>query len=634
MAAFMSCGSPEGIGGARPELRESGSCDPSTAESGEVGARGAGANQHQVKLGGAPAERKAARGEPDFEEAQEDGDHARRRALRAGLRPPEHKPRHQPDGHRGELLDLALPILPWLALLGLLAGCVEPPPTEPPVLEPYGRWSEVLPTGCSDPLDGFDRFTEQSEARGITPDPDIAALGPPGSATGVSVLAVDGDNDGDVDLFFPDPNGLPQTFENDGTGHYSQVVQEPTEGFGAAPIGGMIALADVDGDRLPDLVGGTGGILVFARNLGGLRFDALRRFYTDDTPGQAVSVSLAMGDVDGDGDLDLAVPRNHPVGGDPQTGSTDQVFLREGDGWTLDQELMPADEPGLALVTAWTDYDRDGDRDLLILSDLGDSGRPPTALYENQGGGLSNVAPALGADLAVSGMGVDASDLNGDGRLDYCLSDVGPLKCLLSVEGGFVEGAQGLGLTSPAVDGVWSGWSLDLVDLDNDGFEDVVVAAAPPSNVQRELDVQPDGWFRGGANGFVEVGTQLGLASEDYHWGVASADLDGDGFAEVVMFGDTVQAWWNTCGAGAWLEVQAVGDEANSMALGAMVEVQTGETVRVREVHGLRSQGQTPWLRFGLGDVDVVDRITVTWPDGSTSEVGGVETRRRVVIAR
>jgi enediyne biosynthesis protein E4 len=519
-------------------------------------------------------------------------------------------------------------------LLLLLAGCPSTAEVVEPGVEPYGEWDEVLPRACDAPIEGFDRFTEQSVQRGITPDLDIPAAGPPGQAVGVSVLALDGDADGDVDLFFPDPNGLPQTFENDGAGYFTQVPQVDSPGFAPAPVGATIGLADVDGDRLPDIVALTGGVIVFAENLGGLTFAPLREVHIDPQSQQSVSVSMSFGDLDGDGDLDLAVPRNHRVNGDPMDGSTDRVYLRDGGTWTLEMELMPDDEAGLSLVTAWTDFDRDGDVDLLALSDLGNIGRPPTALYRNDDGELTNVAPTVGADLAMAGMGVDVADLNGDGRLDYCMTDIGPVRCLMSSEDGFIEGAAAMGLQSPDVEGVWSGWSADLVDLDHDGRLDFVVAAAPPPNGQAELDVQPDGWFRGVDGGFEEVGTGLGLADEDYHWGLATADLDGDGFAEVVVSGDSVKAWWNSCGEGAWIEVELVGDAANSMALGALVEVDDGTQVRLREVHGLRSQGQTPWLRFGLGDVDVVPRITVTWPDGAVSEVGGVPTRRRIVLTR
>lgn len=519
-----------------------------------------------------------------------------------------------------------------LSGLALLAGCIEPVDVPDPAPTPYGEWDEVLPRPCDSPHEGFDRFTDEAEARGITPDLDIPTLAPPGQAVGVSVLAVDGDADGDVDLFFPDPNGLPQVFENDGEGYFSLVPQLPTSGFAPAPVGATIALADVDGDDLPDLVAMTGGVIAFAENRGGLQFSALREVHIDMEVNQAVSVSVSLGDLDGDGDLDLAVPRNHRLEGDPMTGSADRVYRREGGTWTLAEELTPGGEPGLSLVTAWTDFDRDGDLDLLALSDLGNIGRPPTALYRNDGGALANVAPEVGADLAMSGMGVDAADLNGDGKLDYCLTDVGPVKCLLSSEEGFVEGASALGLGTPPIDGVWSGWSADLVDLDNDGRLDFVAAAAPPANEQGELEEQPDGVWRGVEGGFEEVGAELGMDDRAYHWGLATADLDGDGFVEVVVSGDSVRAWWNRCGDGAWLEVELRGPPENRMALGALVELDDGSSVRLREVHGLRSQGQTPWVRFGLGDVDVVPRLTVRWPDGAVSEIGGVPSRRRVIL--
>ena len=75
--------------------------------------------------------------------------------------------------------------------------------------------------------------------------------------------------------------------------------------------------------------------------------------------------------------------------------------------------------------------------------------------------------------------------IQSDGLLDYCMSDV-RIHCLLSDGyGGFVRGANQLGLvlnpevlpnassdwTSDSQTSInWSGWSLIIEDLDNDGF--------------------------------------------------------------------------------------------------------------------------------------------------------------------
>ena len=89
----------------------------------------------------------------------------------------------------------------------------------------------------------------------------------------------------------------------------------------------------------------------------------------------------------------------------------------------------------------------DGDLDLLALSDLG----PPSAFWRNDGlvdGVVQWVddGASLGAALEIAAMGIDSADLNRDGVLDYCISDVGPPRCLLSDGlGGYVEGAHALG---------------------------------------------------------------------------------------------------------------------------------------------------------------------------------------------
>ena len=89
----------------------------------------------------------------------------------------------------------------------------------------------------------------------------------------------------------------------------------------------------------------------------------------------------------------------------------------------------------------------------------------------------------------------------------------------------------------------------------------------------------------------------------------------------------------NQCGDGAWLEIELIGPRENSQGFGAQVEVDDGERVHLREIHGLRATAQGPSrLHFGLGGVDVVPRVTIRWPDGETSEAHDIGSRRVITV--
>jgi hypothetical protein len=41
-----------------------------------------------------------------------------------------------------------------------------------------------------------------------------------------------------------------------------------------------------------------------------------------------------------------------------------------------------------------------------------------------------------------------------------------------------------------------------------------------------------------------------------------------------------------------------------------------------------------PEAHFGLGEHEVIDQVTIRWPDGEVSELGPMQTRQRLTVTR
>jgi hypothetical protein len=552
-----------------------------------------------------------------------------------------------------------------LIVLGSALAACEPTPTT------FSRSSGELPEGfeagpevvCAEPWDDFLRLEEQGAARGLTETMPAWTLG---RSFDAGLVAHDFDGDGDVDLATTAAGDPPAIYSNDGTGHFT--LQDPPSGWSEnvrdRAFSNMAAV-DLDGDRLPELLMTGLGAVVMLPNLGDMEFGAPETLWEVDwSDGPPFVASINAGDVDGDGDLDLILAISHllPEGlfnnhDEPPSGMPpadfDRLLLNTGDGFEEVMSLSPAGEPGRSQLALFTDRDGDGDQDILIGSDIGGP-FPPSAFYRNDGPGdgsaptLVNDAPALGADLAMSAMGVAVHDLNQDGTLDYCMTDVGPLRCLLSDgEGAYVESGLYLNLQAEEAErpDLWSGWSLEMVDLDNDGALDAVATGGDPEPEQEEANGQennpssydhPDSLWRGQPDGrFEDVTSAAGFGHTDNHFGMAAADFDGDGFRDIAIFGsDGPPLYWaNRCGSGAWLEVELVGSPPNTEAYGARVSMTAAGRTWIQELTNLRTKGQGPSrFAFGLGDVDRIDRLTVLWPDGTESQASDVPVRRVLTV--
>lgn len=235
---------------------------------------------------------------------------------------------------------------------------------------------------------------------GIAPDTDR------GNSNSSSWVDIDGD--GDLDLYVVNFQGDDFLYLNSGLPSYNLIrtpVPSLTPGTELSIHGTWV---DFDSDRDMDLFVGNAGTQndYLYVNEGGLAFT--RRVLAD---GRS-SLGASWGDYDGDGYMDLFVAN--------YLGQTSILYHNGGPpGFALSPQaatVLPAG-PANAVGSAWGDVDNDGDLDLLVANDNGES----ETLYLNSGPPAFTFARAAGGALVSSGgfsFGCSLADADGDGDLD------------------------------------------------------------------------------------------------------------------------------------------------------------------------------------------------------------------------
>ncbi len=366
------------------------------------------------------------------------------------------------------------------------------------------------------------------------------------------------------------------------------------------------------------------------RNKGDLTFEDVTERVGLVADGPALASTWA--DFDRDGDLDLFVGNYASVRDfqalEDSVAVGSRLFVNEGGvSFTDRTDLLPAEIAG-AWVTAaaWVDLDLDQWPDLYVASDLGDF--TGNVLVMNQAGRLVGDDNLHGLDHAMPARGMAIGDLDGDGLPDFVIGERNHLRVLISQVGmtrWWNDESQELGVTL-AGDQI-DPWGIDLGDLDNDGRLDIVASfgTTHPDDPDTGAD-QPDGaWMRGPGGQFRDRALALGLADRGVNRGVVLADLDNDGSLDVAkrdLEGPNLLYVSQCDPAAGWLRVQLSQLEGNHFAVGARVEVHTGDGVQTRTITaggiGFGSGGP-PEAHFGIGTNAFVDRLVVTWPDGKTT---------------
>lgn len=188
---------------------------------------------------------------------------------------------------------------------------------------------------------------------------------------------------------------------------------------------------DVDGDGYPDLYVGTFGAEPYGSKPNQFFRNVKGKFQLDGQKhlqivGRASGAFFA--DFDNDGDLDLYVS-NHAIDWKPYKhphfSAPNYLFRNDGGGKFTDvsagSNACPPDFP--ARSVAVLDVDGDGLLDLLVGECFFQGGKSRSRLFRNKGGfKFEDASRAAGLPEKVTGFGVAAGDVNGDGWPDIFLA--------------------------------------------------------------------------------------------------------------------------------------------------------------------------------------------------------------------
>lgn len=409
-------------------------------------------------------------------------------------------------------------------------------------------------------------------------------------------------------------------------------------------------------------------------------------------------------DYDRDGDLDLyiltnAKQHNIPVVyrekvNDGTADNTDILMRNNGDGTFTDVSKEAGIRfEGFGLGVATCDINKDGWPDIYVGNDYLSN----DILYLNKGGKFENVIDQMIKHQSRFSMGNDIADINNDGEVDIITLDMLPednlrkktvmggngyinyindrrygythqyTRNMLQINNGDGTFSE-IGMLAGVYQTEWS-WSPLFVDLDNDGYRDLLITNGFPKDVtdkdfvnfrqnfgsytdQKTLlsevpsvKVKNYIYRNDGDLTFTNVSEAWGIDNVSFSNGAAFVDLDDDGDLDYVVnnINDPASIYENTLYNGKkdldtlnhYLEIQLKGNVKNTLALGTKLWIKYGTGQLQYHDHSIYRgyiSSVDPIVHFGLGRVNSVDSLLVQWPDGKAQLMLDVPVNQRLEL--
>jgi len=496
---------------------------------------------------------------------------------------------------------------------------------------------------------------------------------------GSGVALFDYDNDGRLDIFFANgavltdptaPGTIPQKrgpkdsnrlYHQKADGTFEDVTDKA--GLAGAGYDMGVAVGDYDNDGYEDFyVTGYGGNHLYHNNGAGKFADVTE---ASGTGGSGWSTSAGWVDLDNDGRLDLVVLRylkwdfSDLFCGEHREGYraychpdlfppiAPLVYHNDGNGhFTEVAAKIGLDHPGKGLGIAIADYDRDGHTDIFVANDS-----MQEFLYHNKGNGTFEEVGLL-AGVAVdgdgrtyAGMGIDFSDYNNDGLPDLIITDLANQRYAIyqnSGDGTFTYASYLNGVAAATL--LHSGWGVDFLDYDNDGWKDLIIAQGHDiDNVQLNFPQlrykEPMLLMHNDGKHLVDVSGASGEVFQQA-WagrGLAAGDIWNDGRVDVVVTTNDGPAYIvrnETATSNHWLGIKLVGHKSNRDGIGAEIKLTTSKGVQFVTVSTAASylSSNDKRAHFGLGSDAAAQSIEIRWPSGIVQTLKNISGDRVMVV--